>query len=287
VEQEPFHPGASSPALSVEGCSSTGAFSTGFVTQFAGNDADPWIDIECRQNIGAYDPNDKQGFPVGYGSAHYIRPGTDIEYLIRFQNTGTDTAFNVYILDTLSAWLDPGSIRLGAASHPFNFSLYGEGIMRFDFPNIMLPDSNVNEPLSHGFVQFRIAHKAGAPLETVIENSAAIYFDFNEPIITNTTQHRLGENFLSVKTWSPLRNGLALRVAPNPSVEVARVTVDGLQGGEDLRLRVCDLQGRVVREVVGTGGTFEIQRDAMPAGVYLLVLYVDGAATGNGKMIVK
>ncbi|MCC6410315.1 MAG: hypothetical protein IT270_01575 [Saprospiraceae bacterium] len=287
VTQEPLHPGASQPMLSVEGCSATGVFTTGFVSQFSSDDDDPWIDIECRANIGAYDPNDKQGFPIGYGAQRYIKPGTDIEYLIRFQNTGTDTAFNVYVLDTLSSWLDPASIRLGASSHPFVFDIYGNGILKFDFPNIMLPDSNVNEPLSHGFVQFRIAHRENAPLETVIENEAAIYFDFNEPIFTNTTEHRLGENFLSVSSWEVLRPGLKLDVAPNPSVDVARVTVNGLKGGEDLRLRICDLQGRVVRELVGTGGVFEIQRGAMPAGVYMLVLFVDGQAAGNGKMVVK
>lgn len=286
VTQEPLHPGSSQPSLSVEGCSETGAFSTGFATQYPNDDDDPWIDIDCRQNIGAYDPNDKQGFPIGYGAQRYIKPGTDIEYLIRFQNTGTDTAFNVYVLDTLSTWLDPASIRLGASSHPFVFDVYGNGILKFDFPNIMLPDSNVNEPLSNGFVQFRIAHREDAPLETVIENSAAIYFDFNEPIITNTTEHRLGENFISVSSWEVLRNGVKLDVAPNPSMDVARVTVNGLRGGEDLRLRVCDLQGRVVREVSGTAGVFEMQRRDLPSGVYMLVLFVDGQAAGNGKMVV-
>lgn len=286
VTQEPLHPGFSQPMLSVEGCSATGAFTTGFVSQFSSDDDDPWIDIECRANIGAYDPNDKQGFPIGYGAQRYIKPGTDIEYLIRFQNTGTDTAFNIYVLDTLSQWLDPATIRLGASSHPFVFDVYGNGILKFDFPNIMLPDSNVNEPLSNGFVQFRIAHREDAPLETVINNEAAIYFDFNEPIFTNTTEHRLGENFLSVSSWEVLRPGLKLDVAPNPSVDVARITVNGLKGGEDLRLRVCDLQGRTVREVVGTGGVFEIQRGAMPAGVYMLVLFVDGQAAGSGKMSV-
>ncbi|MBP6811684.1 MAG: hypothetical protein KA138_09190, partial [Saprospiraceae bacterium] len=106
VEQEPFHPGLSAPALSVEACTTGPTFSMGFVTQFPPDDADEFVDIQCLENTGSYDPNDKQGFPKGYGSAHYIRPGTPLEYLIRFQNTGNDTAFTVRIVDTLSAWLD-------------------------------------------------------------------------------------------------------------------------------------------------------------------------------------
>ncbi|MCB0556652.1 MAG: hypothetical protein KDD02_24110, partial [Phaeodactylibacter sp.] len=63
--------------------------------------------------------NDKQGFPRGYGDEHYIYPGTDLEYLVRFQNTGNDTAFLVVIRDTLSEFLDIATVRPGAASHPY------------------------------------------------------------------------------------------------------------------------------------------------------------------------
>ncbi|MBK6995567.1 MAG: SprB repeat-containing protein [Lewinellaceae bacterium] len=127
VGQELFHPYAAPVGLSVEGCVTTSSFSTGFVNQFPYNDEPPTVDIDCTTNIGSYDPNDKHGYPVGYGADHYIRPGTDIEYLIRFQNTGTDTAFTVQIVDTLSAWLDPATIRFGASSHPYRYDLNGEG----------------------------------------------------------------------------------------------------------------------------------------------------------------
>ena len=66
----------------------------------------------------------------------------------------------------------------------------------FIFNNIQLPDSNVNEPASHGFVKFKINQRANNPLGTVIENKAGIYFDFNEAVITNSTHHVLGENFV-------------------------------------------------------------------------------------------
>jgi len=150
ADQEPFSPRPDQPLLSVEGCTSTGSFTTGFVNQFPLGDAGPWFDVDCTPNIGSWDPNDKQGFPLGYGPDRYIRPGTELEYLIRFQNTGTDTAFNVVIRDTLANWLDPLTVRIGASSHDYRFELAGEGVLIFDFQNILLPDSNVNEPLSHG-----------------------------------------------------------------------------------------------------------------------------------------
>lgn len=36
------------------------------------------------ENVGSYDPNDKQGIPLGVLSQHYIPLEQPIEYLIRF-----------------------------------------------------------------------------------------------------------------------------------------------------------------------------------------------------------
>ena len=70
-----------------------------------------------------------------------------------------------------------------------------EGVINFVFPEIMLPDSNSNEPASHGFVKFKIDQNPDNPPGSIIENKAAIYFDFNEPIITNYTIHTIGTPF--------------------------------------------------------------------------------------------
>ena len=64
AEQEPNHPGMSMPSVSVEGCGEESLiFSFGFVNIFAQDDANPFIDIDCRQNVASFDPNDKMGFP--------------------------------------------------------------------------------------------------------------------------------------------------------------------------------------------------------------------------------
>ena len=285
VGQVPFFPGLSVPALSVEGCTQGSVFSTGFLTQFSVNDADPWVDIDCTQNIGSYDPNDKQAFPEGYGAAHYIRPGTELEYLIRFQNTGTDTAFTVRIVDTLSTWLDPTSIKPGASSHHYQFDLTGAGIATFLFENILLPDSNVNQAGSNGFVKFSIHPRVDAPLETVIENDAAIYFDFNDPVITNTVFHRLGENFV-VGTWQPHQPGAEVSISPNPFGDWTTLAIKGLKKDGRLRLQVFDLQGVLVREQASGSAVFQLERGDWQAGVYLFSITQDGKSVGSGKLIV-
>ncbi|MCC6461871.1 MAG: hypothetical protein IT260_15455 [Saprospiraceae bacterium] len=287
VEQALFHPGQSKPSATIEGCTTTGGFSTGFVTQFSPNDQDPWIDIDCQRNIGSWDPNDKQGFPLGYGEEHYIRPGTEINYLIRFQNTGTDTAFNIYVLDTLSEWLDPATFRPGVASHAYDYDLFGTGILRFDFNNILLPDSNVNEAASHGFVQFTIRPKADAPLRTLIENQAAIYFDLNEPVFTNTTRHKLGENFITTGLWNPEQPRWQLLVQPNPMAESALLRIAGLDNAGELHWRLSDQTGRVVREARTPGTGWVLQRGDLPAGFYFIRVERAGVLLGTGKVVVQ
>ncbi len=287
VEQEVFHPGNSQPAAWAEGCTATGQFSTGFVNQFPSGDNDPWVDIDCMENIGSYDPNDKQGFPTGYASERYIEQGTDIEYLIRFQNTGTDTAFTVVIRDELSPWLDPGSVRPGASSHPYKFEYYGDRNIKFTFDNILLPDSTTNLEGSQGFVSFRIAQTADVPLETEILNNAGIYFDFNEPVITNTTKHRIGTRFVTVSSWQPFQNGLDLRVMPNPVAQQAVLELRGVTGLSDWQIDLRDATGKPVRSATVSGSQWQFERGDLPAGIYLIQVRTGSAVLGAGKLLLK
>lgn len=138
-----------------------------------------------RTVTGSYDPNDKLARTSG-GRTTYLDPGMDtwVDYTIRFQNTGTDTAFHVWITDTLAATLDPATLRMGAASHPCTWELDGTGVLSVRFAHIRLPDSTVNEPRSHGFVTFRIQPVQPVVLGSSLVNTANIFFDFNPPVIT-------------------------------------------------------------------------------------------------------
>ncbi|MFN0175577.1 MAG: T9SS type A sorting domain-containing protein [Saprospiraceae bacterium] len=287
VGQELFHPYAAPVGLSVEGCVTSSSFSTGFVNQFPYNDEPPTLDIDCTTNIGSFDPNDKHGYPVGYGADHYIRPGTDIEYLVRFQNTGTDTAFTVQIVDTLSSWLDPATIRFGASSHPYRYDLNGEGVVHFIFENILLPDSNTNEVASHGFAKFNIKPRSDTPLETLIENTAAIYFDFNDPVFTNTTFHRLGDNFITVGLWQPEMPKAQVIAVPNPFYEQTLLEVKGLVRSTGLRLQVFDLLGNVIREMESENTFFQLKKGDWPSGIYLFKITQNGRLVGSGKLMAE
>ena len=197
ADQEPNHPdlgaGGGSPTVAVEGCRSNPQepFSLGYVTQFDENDGNPFVSIDCHQNFGSYDPNDKQAYPQGIGSQHFVDEKAELDYTIRFQNTGTDTAFTVVVRDTLSSLLDVATMRAGASSHKYQLDILEGRILKFTFNKINLPDSNRNVIKSQGFIKFLVRLKSNIAFGSKIENKAAIYLDFNAPVITNQTFHTL------------------------------------------------------------------------------------------------
>ena len=153
------------------------------------------VDIECVTVTNAVDPNDKTVYPTGWGSAGNVEPETEFKYTIRFQNTGTDTAFKVVLVDTLDAGLDIASLQIGSASHPFNFKVSGKGrpVLSWTFDNIMLPDSGRNQLESNGFVSFSIRPKTGLALGTRLENFAGQLIDSTirqQDVVENPAQNR-------------------------------------------------------------------------------------------------
>jgi uncharacterized repeat protein (TIGR01451 family) len=287
MAQNPNHPWSLLASANIEGCGTNGngTFSLGFIPQFPQDDAAPFVDEDCLVNIGAYDPNDKQGFPLGTGNEHVIRPGQSLDYLIRFQNTGTDTAFNIIILDTLSSKLDITSVQLLGSSHPCEMKLHESNILQFVFKNIMLPDSNVNEATSHGFVKFHIKPKTGLPNGTKIENQAGIYFDFNAPVMTNLTLHTINELVLETNNIVTSK-GVSLDVFPNPTQDVVffqlkKTTIT--QG----QVTLYDLQGKKILSEEFNHNLFKINTLNLNSGAYFFRIESEGVGFASGKLLVE
>ncbi len=288
VEQIAGHPQNGNPSVAIEGCVGDGTmdFSLGFITQYSEYDGTPFVSIDCQENIGAYDPNDKKAYPKGYGAEQYIEANTDIEYHIRFQNTGTDTAFHVFIIDTLSGFLNVETITRGASSHPYQFSIAENNILKFDFENIMLPDSNVNEAASHGFVKFRIQQQADNPSGASIHNSAAIYFDSNPPVITNLASHTIGEDFVIVYSPDIVAPGITVHVFPNPMRESAAFNLsETIQG--DIQLNVYDFAGHLVDARKYNSSNFIWQSNNLMAGMYSYTIVNQEMVIAIGKLMIQ
>ncbi|MBK8228275.1 MAG: SprB repeat-containing protein [Flavobacteriales bacterium] len=216
---------------------------------------------------GSYDPNDKLAATSSGWSdeLYYIDQDEWIDYTIRFQNTGTDTAFTVVITDTLAAELDMASFQQRVASHAFEVAFKPGRVVEWTFADILLPDSNVNEPASHGSVQFRIRPAQPLLAGTVIENIANIYFDFNDPVITEPSM--LTAEFSTGVTQA---NDGALQLAPVPVSDQLRVaanrTIDAVQ--------IIGMDGREELRIPAQASSASLHVGSLASGAYLLIAYM-------------
>lgn len=289
-DQEPGHPFLPRiPSLAVEGCiTGSGSSKTGLVTAFSNSSGSAFSERECMELIGSFDPNDKAASPKGVGeNTHFILPGTTLDYTIRFQNTGTDTAFTVIVRDTIDRLFDLASFQPGASSHPYRLDIEGNALA-FVFENILLPDSNINVAGSQGYLSFRIRPRNDIPLGSVVTNSAGIYFDFNDPVITNTVWHVVDNSFLqTVGTNQPEQpEHPQLLVFPNPAQNTFRVKAPAGQG----ILEMFDLQGRLLQQIrVSADAPVAVACSDCPAGLYALrfVNTATGMVTGGKVMMRK
>ena len=254
---------------------------------------------QCMEITGSYDPNDKQAFPRGFTAQNIVQPGTEMDYLIRFQNTGTDTAFTVVVEDELSNDLDPTSFEMSAASHPYSVEMEsraGRTILRWTFNNILLPDSTTDEPGSNGFIRFFISPKANTALGTEVRNSADIYFDFNPPIITNQTL----TTFDTISFTDPSLSGAvtvtalqgtvsasnsnAASVFPNPAQN--QLTVWWPKAVSNATVTLMDLTGRRLQTKMVNGSRTELDLSSYGTGTYVLQV-VTKSSVQTVKVIVK
>lgn len=218
--------------------------------------------VRCDRVRASWDPNDKHVYPAGD-----IDPGTKLTYTINFENLGDDTAFNIYILDTLSSRLDVASIELLHSSHPVSQLLLdgqgGQKIVRFDFKDIHLPDKS-SPAYNKGFVQFSINVKNGLAPSTPISNRAGIYFDINPVVITNYAENRITPVSISDVTISN-----QVTVYPNPVTNVLTIQINN--GGYDV-LRLLNNMGQVVADQSINSNTNTINLANLPTGMYFLQL---------------
>ena len=228
-------------------------------------DSDPANDSYsiARTIVGSYDPNDKLAATSSRVSeaVYFLDLDAHVDYTIRFQNTGTAEAINVFLTDTISALYDLASLQILGASHAFTAQLLPGRVLRFDFPNIMLPDSASDLLGSQGFANFRLRPVDGLNIGAVLENEADIFFDFNDPIRTNTSVLTAE---MSVGIMD--RTGTTIMVHPNPAMDAVSVQ---LPLGAN-RIEFFSADGRLVLSEPATSTTASIMVSPLPSGMYMV-----------------
>jgi uncharacterized repeat protein (TIGR01451 family) len=223
---------------------------------------------QCFIVRGSCDPNEKTVWPA---NVFDLALNDWLTYTIHFQNTGTAQADNIYILDTLDTELDPSTFTLLSYSHPVATQVFSNRVVKFSFPNINLPDSTSNEPNSHGYVQYKIKPTSTVAVGHQISNTAAIYFDYNAPVLTNTIS-----NTVVYSLGLPSLQPLDVSVHPNPSRDqfIVNYTSSTLVG--KTTLTVYDALGRVISKGESTSPSAILDASSWAPGIYFLTITADG-----------
>lgn len=139
----------------------------------------------------SFDPNAKEVTPAGEITTEQVAQGQWLEYTIHFENVGSAEAVNVRVEDQLSQLLDPATFEIVASSDAPTLVTLTGGLLVARFDGIRLAPPSTGSTANQGFLSYRIKALGSIGAGQTIENSASIFFDFNAPIITNTTMTRV------------------------------------------------------------------------------------------------
>ena len=232
--------------------------------------------------IGSYDPNDKmeaRGEQILHSS---FTTNDFLTYTIRFENTGTASAINVRVNDVLDAKLDETSIKMESASHSYVMDRIGNNI-NWRFDDIELPATSMNPIASNGYIQFKIKPKPGYAIGDIIPNTAAIYFDFNPPIITNTFQTR----FITVLALDEFENG-SFVFYPNPASDFVTISLKDSTNSLST-ITVYDVMGKIIlqKKTIGTITSDTIDLSSVNPGIYFIEVQTENNTKVVKKLLVK
>ncbi|RDK88704.1 T9SS type A sorting domain-containing protein [Marinirhabdus gelatinilytica] len=223
--------------------------------------------------VNSYDPNDKtclQGTQVLFEDADKY-----LHYIIRFQNLGTADAINVRVVDVLDELLDVSTFRVLDASHNMETTIV-DGQVDFIFDDINLPPETVDPEGSNGYVTFKIKPVTTVALNDEVANSADIYFDFNAPIVTNTTVTRFVD-VLHVEEVS----AMDVSIFPNPAKDVLNIsTISKIEN-----VTFVNTLGQEVKNISVSENNSKVDVSTLVSGLYFVkVTTMDGSVV---KRIVK
>ncbi len=210
-------------------------------------DYSPWNNT-CDFNtvvVSSYDPNFKEVSPKGTGATGIISTTDSVlEYMVHFQNVGNLAAENVVVIDTLSANLDWSTLKPVFNSNPAIVTVSNSGVAKFTFKNINLPPASSQPIESNAFFTYTIHQRHGLTIGSQIKNTANIYFDFNAPIITNTTLNTIGSDPLSVPYIATAALN-SFNLYPNPATNTCVISLNNAHTG-NAEMNVTDIAGRTL-----------------------------------------
>jgi hypothetical protein len=123
----------------------------------------------------------------------------------------------------------------------------------------MLPDSSIDYEGSMGYIQYRLKPNIAMTAGTQIENTAYIYFDYNAPIITNTT---INNAEFPVKATNLISDEKQYVIYPNPSAGIFMFK-------DNRNIKTVEVYNMMGELVFSQGNAKSINLQAYPKGIYV------------------
>tara|TARA_B100001059_G_C17502979_1_gene412019 strand:- start:57 stop:653 length:597 start_codon:yes stop_codon:yes gene_type:complete len=198
--------------------------------------------------------------------------------MVRFQNTGTANAQKVVVKDTLSDNLDWSSLQMVSASDDYQVNIVNGNALEFVFDNIDLPFEDADEEGSQGYISYKIKPKQGIVVGDIIAGDAAIYFDFNEPIITNEVSTEIIENLsVAAKEFSS-----KIQLYPNPTEHVMYIENNSSEKID--QVGVYTITGQ---QILVENKAQQINLSSLNTGIYFVKITTEGGISFTQKVIKK
>jgi hypothetical protein len=183
-----------------------------------------------------------------------------VHYVIRFENSGTYAAKNITVKDIIDASrYDIDTLIPLNGSHAFVTRIANVNVVEFYFEDINLPFADAT---NDGYISFKIKTKSDLSAGDSFQNTAAIYFDYNAPIATNTA-------ITSVEI--PLKNpefaNSHLEMYPNPVGDVLTISVENNE--EITSVSIYDTMGKLLMVLPNHGNAIAIDTSGLAAGYYI------------------
>jgi hypothetical protein len=256
-------------------------------------DESPWDNVQNYQQtvIGSFDPNFKEVSPKGNGTQGYIASKDSLlSYVIHFQNEGTYYAQNISVADTLDSDLDWTTLRPGYADHNYTTTVSENGVITFKFANINLPwKSQYGDVMSSGMVSYTIKRKRNLAQGTQFKNKAAIYFDYNAPVITNTTLNTLNDVLASVEEKVILDNSDVV-LYPNPASDLLSIAINAKETNKG-SVSILDINGKIIssQTISLEAGKNVIRENTsdLPSGIYFVQVKCNEAFITKKLVVIK
>ena len=111
-------------------------------------------------------------------------------------------------------------------------------------------------------MQYKVKIDQGLNVGQTIQNTAAIYFDFNAPIITNTTT-----NLVVAPTGISEGSAGNYQLIPNPAKNYFYI-ISGNNSNQ--QISIFDISGKMVKEIRDYKSGERIDTSNLDAGMYLV-----------------